>query len=112
VGRYVISVGMLVVCLAQPTQAAPPPDADPKLSPWFNDLEQPKTHAPCCSIADCRPVASRQSDGHYQAQIDGRWRTIPDEVILNRTDNPTGQAIACWTPNSGIILCFIPPPES
>ena len=111
-GRYVISVGMLVVCLTQPARAAPPPDADPKLSPWFNDLEQPKTHAPCCSIADCRPVPSRQSDGHYQVEIDGVWRNIPDSVILSRTDNPTGHAIACWNPNSGIILCFVPPPES
>ena len=111
-GRYVISAGMIVLCLTHYAQAAPPPNADPRLSPWFNGLEQPKTHAPCCSVADCRPVAARQSDGHYQAQIDGVWRTVPDDVILSGTDNPTGRAIACWTPRSGVILCFVPPPES
>jgi hypothetical protein len=112
VGRYVATVGVLALCLAQSVLAAPPVDADPKLAPWFEDLVQPKTHAPCCSIADCRPVISRQQEGHYEAQIDGVWRTIPDSIILNRTDNPTGHAIACWTPNTGVILCFVPPPES
>jgi hypothetical protein len=108
----VVLAANLVLCLAPPAQAAPPPDADPSLAPWFNDLEQPTTHAPCCSLADCRPVMSRQNAGHYEAMIDGTWRAIPDSVVLNRTDNPTGHAIACWTPQTGIILCFVPPPQS
>jgi hypothetical protein len=55
---------------------------------------------------------SRQRAGHYEAMIDGVWRPVPDSVILNRTDNPTGSAIACWTPQTSIILCFVPPPQS
>src|SRR5215469_13318864 len=93
------------------TRAAPPPDADPALAPWFNSLRQPWTNALCCSVADCRPVESRLTDGHYEALIDGEWRRIPDNLILNRNDNPTGRAVACWTPQVG-ILCFVRAPES
>jgi hypothetical protein len=94
-----------------PISAAPPPDADPTLAPWFNSLRQPWTNALCCSVADCRPVESRLSDGHYEALIEGEWRRVPDHLILNRNDNPTGRAIACWTPQVG-ILCFVRAPES
>jgi hypothetical protein len=55
---------------------------------------------------------SRQNAGHYEAMIEGVWRTVPDSVVLNRTDNPTGHAIACWTPQTSVILCFVPPPQS
>ena len=94
-----------------PALAAPPPDADPTLAPWFNSLRQPWTNALCCSMADCRPVDSRLNDGHYEALIEGEWRRVPDHLILNRSDNPTGRAIACWTAQVG-ILCFIRAPES
>ena len=100
-----------VVGHATAARAAPPPDADPTLAPWFNSLRQPWTNALCCSVADCRQVESRLSDGHYEALIEGQWRRVPDQLILNRDDNPTGHAVACWTPASG-ILCFIRPPES
>jgi hypothetical protein len=91
--------------------AAPPPNADPSLAPWFNDLRQPWTNALCCSVADCRPVDARLNDGHYEAFIEGEWRRVPDHLILNRSDNPTGRAVACWTPQVG-ILCFVRAPES
>lgn len=55
---------------------------------------------------------SRQSAGHYEAMIEGIWRTVPNSVVLNRTDNPTGRAIARWMPQSSTILCFVPPPQS
>ena len=99
------------VSLIQPAHAAPPSDADPALAPWFNSLRQPWTNALCCSMADCRPVQSRLTDGHYEALIDGEWRTVPEHLILNRSDNPTGRAIACWTRQVG-IMCFIRAPES
>ena len=97
--------------VAQPVLAAPPPDADPALAPWFNSLRQPWTNALCCSMADCRPVDSRLNDGHYEALIEGEWRRGPDHLILNRNDNPTGRAIVCWTPQVG-ILCFVRAPDS
>jgi len=97
--------------LVHPALAAPPSDADPALAPWFNSLRQPWTNALCCSMADCRPVESRLADGHYEALIEGEWKRVPDHLILNRSDNPTGRAIACWTRQVG-IMCFIRAPES
>ena len=102
---------IVLTCLARPALAAPPPDADPMLAPWFNSLRQPWTNALCCSVADCRTVQSRLLDGHYEALIEGEWRQVPDRLILNRSDNPTGRAVACWTPRVG-ILCFVRAPES
>src|SRR5690349_13271789 len=70
-------VGLLAIALcglARIAPAAPPPDADPSLAPWFNDLRQPWTNALCCSVADCRPVESRLNGDHYEALIEGEWR--------------------------------------
>ena len=107
-----LQAGMVaLVFVAHPVLAAPPPDADPSLAPWFNSLRRPWTNALCCSVADCRPVDSRLNDGHYEALIEGEWRRVPDHLILNRNDNPTGRAIVCWTPQVG-ILCFVRAPES
>jgi len=106
--RLALTLAFLAVGTAH---AAPPADADPALAPWFNSLRQPWTNALCCSIADCRPVESRLNDGHYEALIEGEWRRIPDQLILSRSDNPTGRAIACWTRQVG-ILCFVRAPES
>ena len=97
--------------LAGAAVAAPPANPDPALAAWFNSLRQPWTNALCCSEADCRAVDSRLNDGHYEAFIDDAWRRVPEHLILNRSDNPTGRAVACWTPQVG-ILCFVRPPES
>jgi hypothetical protein len=56
-------------------------------------------------------VDSRLNGDHYEALIEGEWRSVPDHLILNRADNPTGRAVACWTKQSG-ILCFVRAPES
>lgn len=100
-----------LVCLADPARAAAPQNPDPALAPWFNSLRQPWTNALCCSMADCRPVESRLNEGHFDALIEGEWRRVPDHLILNRNDNPTGRAVACWTKQVG-ILCFVRAPES
>ena len=97
--------------LAPGALAAPPEHADPALAPWYNSLQRPSSGFPCCSIADCRPVRARTRGDRFEALIDGEWRVVPDKAILNRMDNPTGQAVACWRPNTG-ILCFVLPPES
>lgn len=38
--------------------------------------------------------------------VGDQWLIVPAEKILNRSDNPTGRAVVCWTPASG-ILCFV-----
>lgn len=97
--------------LAGAAQARPPPDADMSLAPWFQSLRQPGTNMSCCSMADCRQTDFRIQDGHYQAMVDGEWRVVPPEVMLQRMDNPTGRAIVCYTPYHG-IMCFIRGPET
>ena len=54
---------------------------------------------------------SRLNNGRYEALIEGEWRPVPDDHILNRADNPTGRAVACWTPQAGVI-CFVRAPDS
>jgi hypothetical protein len=87
---FVLSVGLLLI--ATPLHAAPPPDADPAMAPWFNSLRQPGSGISCCSIADCRPVDYRTVDNHYEAFIEGEWRAVPPEKVITRADNPTGRA--------------------
>ena len=95
--------------------AAPPEGADPALAPWFKSLVQPQTGLSCCGIADCRPVPYRIQGTHFQAYIGGAfprwsrapydWVEVPDENVLHRHDNPTGEGVACW--RNGQVICFI-----
>lgn len=91
--------------------AYPPPNADLRLEPWFQSLRQPGTGMSCCSMADCRPAEFRIQGGHYQALVMGKWQDVPPAVVLQRTDNPTGRAIVCFTPYRG-IMCFVRGPEA
>jgi hypothetical protein len=102
-------VGLLLT--AATSHAAPPPDADPAMAPWFNSLRQPGSGISCCSIADCRPVDYRTVDNHYEAYIEGEWRAVPPDKVISRADNPTGRAVVCWTKLSG-IMCFVRGPET
>jgi len=105
----VASLGVVAFTAAAP--AAPPPDADPALSPWFEDLRQPGTGRSCCSVADCRTVEYRVVRDHYEALLGHQWVAVPQDKILHRFDNPTGRAVACWTPTLG-IMCFVEGPAS
>jgi hypothetical protein len=85
--------------------------ADPTLAPWFRSLLQPGTQISCCSLADCRETEYRTNADRYEALVGGNWVSVPPEKILQRTDNPTGHAIVCWTPQRG-IMCFVRATES
>ncbi|WP_146101622.1 hypothetical protein [Rhodopila globiformis] len=108
------ALGLLYCCPA-PLRAAPPPYADPALAPWFRSLHQPRTNESCCDRSDCRTVQYRIVNGHYQAFIGGEfarwqnppfaWVDVPEDAILHRHDNPTGEAVACWSGRT--IICFI-----
>lgn len=105
------AIGGAVLLFGHTAGAAPPENADPSLAPWFNSLRMPWTNALCCTMADCRPTDSRTNNDHYEVLIEGQWRVVPDDKVLNRTDNPTGRAVVCWTPTAG-ILCFVKAPDS
>ena len=91
---------------ASPAPAAPPPNADPALAPWFQSLRQPETGMSCCDIADCRPTEYRTVGDSYEVWVDNQWMTVPPRRILQRADNPVGRAVVCWTPQRG-IMCFV-----
>lgn len=91
--------------------AHPPANADLRFEPWFQSLRQPGTGMSCCSMADCRPTEFRVRGGHYQALVMGKWEDVPPSAVLQRTNNPTGRAIVCYTPYRG-IMCFVRGPET
>src|SRR5258708_31145040 len=104
-----VAVGL---AMSQVALAAPPDNRDPALGPWFESLKQPGSGAPCCSIADCRTTEFRQDRDGYEVLIDERWRLsapfwlpVPKSRIIDKSYNPTGAAVVCFTPESG-ILCF------
>jgi len=100
-----------VALFASSAAARPPPNADMSLAPWFQGLRQPGTGISCCSIADCRQTDFRIAGTHYEAVIEGEWRAVPPDKVLERMDNPTGRAVVCFTPARG-IMCFIRGPET
>jgi hypothetical protein len=104
---------VLVACaaLSFPAAARPPPNADMSLAPWFQALRQPGTGMSCCSVADCRQTDFRTNGSHYEAMVEGVWREVPSNTVLERIDNPTGRAVVCYTPARG-IMCFIRGPET
>ena len=120
----VAGCGVASLCLViVAARAAPPEKADPALAPWFQSLEVPGTnHSSCCSQSDCRPVDYRVIDDYYEALLtpeqfarlgvmQPRWIRVPFDRILERVDNPTGKAILCWQPGTG-VLCFVRPDET
>ena len=104
--RFFLAAVPLVAVAA--AYAGPP---DPVVKSWFDGLRQPGTSYPCCSIADCRTTEIRTHGNEYEVPIEGQWIVVPSDRILQRTDNPTGRAVVCWTPGTG-IMCFIRPPET
>jgi hypothetical protein len=122
---------VLLVCCFNWAHAAPPSDSvrDPALEQWFRSLERPGSHVSCCSVADCRRVGYRVSDGHHEVRVNGQWYIVPSDAIIRR-ENPTGDAIACYRSadyglgaipvppyvdsleaGAGLVIrCFVPPP--
>jgi hypothetical protein len=120
-GRVLAAAVPLI--LGATARAAPPPDADPALAPWFKSLERPwrpgsGASVRCCDIADCRVTRFRAVGEHYEVLIDQRfpgvaaasWQRVASYAVLLRQENPTGGAVACW--HAGEVVCFVRPEES
>ncbi len=70
--------------------------------------DSPKTS--CCHDQDCSPAASRIVDGHWEAQRDGAWYSIPAYKIEQNRDSPDGRSHLCGRPAYGggfSVFCFI-----
>ena len=91
--------------LSSPAVAAPPPNADPTLAPWFQSLKQPGSGKSCCSISDCRVEPYRQTAIGYEVLLDGQWVPVPNDKILQRIENPIGRAVTCHSGRT--IFCFV-----
>ena len=104
---------ILLALTAGSAIAAPPENADPALAPWFRSLNQPGTGYNCCSMADCRPVRTRDRNGKIEAFIaretfrDGtdQWVIVPEEVIIRGIENPVGEPVLCYL--GGMVRCFV-----
>ena len=86
--------------------AAPPENADPRLSDWYGSLRQPGTGMSCCSIAECRPADQRVTANGYEVFVGGEWRVVPPEKIIQGKENLDGRPVVCWTPALG-VMCFV-----
>lgn len=103
-GIATVTIALLAVGTSS---AAPPPNANPAFSDWFNSLVDPDLNVSCCSRTDCRTVEDRMARDHFEVRVGDRWLSVPPDKVLHRTDNPTGQAVLCWSKVLG-ILCFVP----
>ena len=97
--------------LLSPAVAAPPPNADPALAPWFQSLKQPGSGSSCCSISDCRIEPYRQTAIGYEVLLDGEWIRVPDDKVLQQIEiTPAGRSPAM--PGRGSSAsCASPKPE-
>lgn len=86
---------IVLILLASNAMASPPPNADPKLAPWFQSLYNKRTGGSCCSIADCRNLPVKIVDGHYEVFYHNEWIDVPPDVVSERVDNPTGDYVSC-----------------
>lgn len=110
-----LAVASLIGCLQAPALGAPPADGDGALAPWFRGLRQPRTALSCCDRSDCRMVKYRIVEGHFQAFIGGEfarwqnppyaWVDVPEDSVLHKHDNPTGEGVACWS--GRVVICFV-----
>lgn len=64
----------------------------------------------CCNDGDCRPTTARwnQSEGIWEAKLDGRWTKIASSRHVMDAYGLTDFAHVC-ADASGYLYCFIPP---
>lgn len=115
---------MAVIGMTGIAQAAPPDGANPIYAPFYQSLKLPGYGDNyCCTIADCRPVLSRNLNGQWEAYIDKKtfgddpripdaWVPVPPETFT--TTDPKKEelprpdsAVACFY--QGTLRCFTKP---
>jgi hypothetical protein len=71
--------------------------------------------ASCCSPErDCQTTNYETDGARYWIKAEGERIEVPSDKILQRTDNPTGRAVACLRHFNGhpVVHCFVRAPES
>jgi hypothetical protein len=101
--------------------AGAPRGSDPALAAWIDDLQNPATGLSCDEFdphlldgADWRSAGD-----HYQIRIANRWRDVPAPAVIDRSDNPTGNAVAFYVSAADhdgsvapLVYCFVRPAQS
>ena len=84
---------------------------------WFRSLVQPGTGLPCCDIADCRRTSAEWRRDGWWADVRGKWRRVPNDVVLEHPHSLDGDAYICSADPINDeshridppISCFVPP---
>lgn len=115
VQRALASAALLLI--AASARADPPPGANGQYSSWFSQLKS-RDGGSCCDVADCRFVAERIVDGHYEVRFHDpdpvsfphQWVKVPDDAVRPRPPGGPTTAVACWLRDR--VYCFFGEPES
>lgn len=117
--RYVMAalIALAVFALLMAYSLADEAEAvarDPSRGAWFQSLRMPTSGKSCCDISDCRQTEARQNvDGSWTAIVNGEWRPIPADRVLQQPVSIDGEAYVCNAPDvgfaTGVIYCFVPP---
>jgi hypothetical protein len=64
---------------------------------WYSELRVPGSMQICCGKKDCAPYPHRMNDSEtaFELFVRGKWRQVPDDVILHDHSSPDGQVHAC-----------------
>jgi hypothetical protein len=114
IGRTVVALAFLLI------HDSSEPDAD-----WYNSLTRGEDgdQIGCCAHRDCYPIGSADyrssaTPGHdYDVRVDGKWVTVPNDSIIQHTDNPTGKPVVCigyldHDHETPWVRCFVLPPQT
>lgn len=107
-----------------PALAAPPPNADLTLAPFYRSLTLPgQYNGYCCNNSDCRPVEAELRNGTWWAlaskEVFGenapdKYVEVDPNHIIREEDLKPGKrpitAAGCWYNNEW--RCFLKPPQS
>ena len=95
--------------------------SDPAFAAWIDDLLNPATGLSCDKF-DPHLLGKadwRYDGGHYQIRIADRWRDVPAPAVIDRVDNPTGNAVAFYVGDADhdgsvapLVYCFVRPAQS
>jgi hypothetical protein len=94
---------------------------DPAIAAWIDDLQNPATGLSCDSFdPHLLDKADWRYDGdRYQIRIADRWRDVPAPAVIDRTDNPTGSAVAFYVGAADhdgsvapLVYCFVRPAQT
>jgi hypothetical protein len=119
--RFFLVFALSLYAGAVTAEPRSPKGSDSAVSAWIDDLLNPATGLSCDKF-DPHVLGGadwRYNGNHYQIRIADRWRDVPDPAVLDRIDNPTGNAVAFYVNAADqdgsvapLVYCFVRPAQS